>query len=140
MDVQSRTTTAAMLLTCGLLAFGSGQAAAAENKGELSLAKILEGRAAGEPVTCLDTRRAFSAEIADKTAIVYRMPDGALYVNRPQAGAASLDRQSVLQPRSPIGSTCKGDRVDLVESGGKGGIARGSVLLGVFTPYAKVTR
>lgn len=138
MAIESRMTTA--VLAAAALMLGTGQAAAADDKGELSLAKILDGRVAGEPVSCLDTRRAFSAEIADKTAIVYRMPDGALYVNRPQAGAASLDRQSVLQPRAPIGSTCKGDRVDLVESGGKGGIARGSVLLGVFTPYAKIKR
>lgn len=127
----------ALALATGMAAHAS---AAGDERGEKSLAKMLEGRVAGAPVNCLDTRRAFSAEIVDKTAIVYRMPDGALYVNRPQAGAASLDRQSVMQTRSVISQTCKGDRVDLIESGGKGGIARGGVLLGDFTPYAKPKR
>ena len=138
MAIESRMTAAA--LSVAALMVAAGQAAAADDKGELSLAKILDGRVAGEPVTCLETGRAFGAEIVDKTAIVYRMPDGALYVNRPQAGAASLDRQSVLQSRPLINSSCRGDRVDVIESGGKGGLARSSVLLGVFTPYAKIKR
>lgn len=114
--------------------------AAADDRGEQSLARILEGRSAGAPVRCIDTRRAFTAEIVDKTAIVYEMPDGVLYVNRPQAGVGSLDRQSIIEPTSMIGRTCRGDRVNLVESGGKAAIARGAVLLGDFTPYAKIKR
>jgi len=127
-----------MAATVALIAAQTAQASASgDERGEKSLAKMLEGRVAGAPVKCIDTRRAFTAEIVDKTAIVYAMPDGALYVNRPQAGAASLDRRSILENHSVIGRTCNGDRVDLVETGGKSNLARGGVLLGDFTPYAK---
>jgi hypothetical protein len=52
---------------------------------EAKLAKLLEGRTAGAPVDCINQRLIASSQIIDKTAIVYRMPGGALYVNRPTA-------------------------------------------------------
>ncbi|HJV40307.1 hypothetical protein [Caulobacter sp.] len=130
-------TLSAVLLAMTSAAHAGG---GADDRGERSLAKMLEGRAAGAARKCIRTQLAFNVEIVDKTAIVYWMPDGALYVNRPQAGAASLERQSVLETRSAHGETCRGDRVDVIESGGKGGMGRGSVLLGNFTPYAKPPR
>ncbi|QYU70633.1 hypothetical protein J4558_11155 [Leptolyngbya sp. 15MV] len=49
--------------------------------GEEKLAKMLEGRVAGEPSSCINTLRGSQLQIIDKTAIVFR--DGrTLWVNR----------------------------------------------------------
>ena len=110
-------------------------------KGEQSLARLLEGRTAGPPVNCIDPGRAFSAEIIDETAIVYRMPGGKLYVNRPRIGASLLDHDAVLLSRTVGMQLCDRDIVHMVDRGGRGPArSRGAVSLGPFVPYSKVER
>ncbi len=51
--------------------------------GEQQLAKLLEGREAGEPVSCIPLHRTSESRIIDKTAIVYDS-GRTIYVNRPR--------------------------------------------------------
>jgi hypothetical protein len=101
---------------------------------EAELAKMLEGRTAGAPVDCITQRLIASSRIIDKTAIVYRLPGGVLYVNRPN-GADALDRDAILVSKTIGDRLCRMDTVTLLDSGSH--FMRGSVNLGAFIPYAK---
>ncbi|PHY12368.1 hypothetical protein CSW58_13110 [Caulobacter sp. B11] len=81
---------------------------ATDQRGERSLARVIEGREAGRPVDCIDARSVVATEIVDKTALVYRTPSGQLYVNRPQAGAKVLTRDMVTR-QGPRAQLCKQD-------------------------------
>ena len=110
-------------------------------RGERSLAKILAGRAVGQPIDCIDPARAYSSEIIDGTAVVYRMPGGKIYVNRPRAGAANLDQDSLFHVRTFGARLCNRDTVTMIGRGGKlGPLPTGYVALGQFVPYGKVER
>lgn len=128
------------LMTVAVLAGASSALAADEGnaKGERSLAKMVEGRVAGEPVDCIDPRRALMTDVIDKTAIVIRMPGGIVYVNRPEMGVAALDHDFIINPRTNGVRLCRGDAVAMVDRGGKGSAgSRASVSLGQFVPYTK---
>ena len=103
-------------------------------KGEAQLARILEGRVAGEPQDCIDLARIRGSRIVGGTAIVYDA-GRTLWVNRPRGGAEMLDRDDVMVTR-PFGSRlCSIDRVDLVDAGVR--FPTGFVSLGEFVPYRK---
>ncbi len=125
-----------------VLAASSNALAGAPNaeKGERSLAKLLEGRTVGKPVNCIDPQRAQAVEIIDGTAIVYRMPGGGLYVNLPSAGAAMLDQEVMLRSRTNGTRLCRWDGVTLIGQGPGSPFAVGLVRLGEFVPYGKVER
>jgi hypothetical protein len=127
-------------LVAVLVLAGSSAALAAEKHREppeAQLAKLLEGRTAGKPVDCLNQRLIGASRIIDKTAIVYEMPGGALYVNRPN-GAAFLDRDATLVTKTSGGQLCRMDIVTLVDQGSR--ISQGSVSLNAFVPYPKPGR
>lgn len=108
-------------------------AANADPKGEAELAKMLDGRVAGKPVTCLPTRLTRSTVI-DGTAIVYRS-GSTLYVNRPRTGADQLDSDDILIIKQLSSQLCSIDKIDLVDRGSR--MWRGFVVLDAFVPYAK---
>ena len=102
--------------------------------GEAQLAKILEGRTAGAPVDCIDLSRVHSTEIVDRTAIVYDA-GRTLYVNRPRAGAESLDRGNTMVLNLFDRQLCRIDAIQMYETGVR--FFKGSVFLGDFVPYTK---
>lgn len=101
---------------------------------EQQLAKALEGRVAGEPVSCISLHRITSSRIIDDTAIIYDA-GGTLYVNRPRSGAESLDRWDTLVTRTFGSQLCSIDTVKLVDSSSQ--FMTGLVFLGEFVPYRK---
>ena len=104
-------------------------------KGEAELAKMLEGRVAGEPVKCLPTHTMDNSTIIDGTAIVYRS-GSKLYVNRPRSGADQLDDDDILLTKLYGSQLCNIDKVDLIDRSSK--MWSGFVMLGDFVPYQKV--
>jgi hypothetical protein len=109
-------------------------AAAPRLHGEAQLAKLLEGRTAGAPVDCIDLSRVYSTEIVDRTAIVYDS-GRTLYVNRPRAGAESLDRGDTMVLKPFDHRLCRIDTIQMYEQGAH--FFTGSVFLGDFVPYTK---
>ena len=107
--------------------------------GEARLAKLLDGRVAGEPVSCIFMPRVRDTRIIDKTAIVY---DGGstIWVNRPASGAQSLDSDDVMVTRLTGAQLCDVDSVHLHDRTSH--FWSGFVGLGDFVPYtrAKVAR
>src|SRR5215207_8085748 len=83
------------LLVAGALMLSAG-AAQAKTDPEVQLAKITDGRTAGAPVDCIYQRDINSTQIIGRTAIVYKMNNGTIYVNRPDSGANFLDRDDIL--------------------------------------------
>ncbi|WP_235515973.1 MULTISPECIES: hypothetical protein [unclassified Sphingomonas] len=105
--------------------------------GEVALSRITERRDAGKPVDCINLRDIRSSEIVPNTAIVYRMNNGTLFVNRPQGGAF-LDRDDILVTRTIGTQLCRIDIVNLLDRNSR--MMSGSLSLGDFVPYSKLPR
>lgn len=127
---------ASLALAATTIGLAATPAMAAKPKltGEAKLAKMLEGRQAGQPVSCLPPGGNSDSRIIDKTAIVYRV-GGTLYVNRP-SNATSLDDDDILVTRLTQGRPCRLDIVNLVDRSSR--FPTGFVGLEDFVPYRKV--
>lgn len=123
----------AKITLAGALAAISAAAGAASPSPEARLEKLLDGRVAGKPVSCINLRSIQSTEIIDGTAIVYRV-GSRLYVNRP-SGARQLDRDDIMVTRSIGSQLCRIDMVRLVDRTAL--FPTGFVNLGEFVPYTK---
>ncbi len=102
---------------------------------EAELAKLLEGRVAGEPQNCISLQPSAGSQVIDHTAIVYRI-GGTLWVNRPKSGAESLDDDNVLVTKLTGSQLCSIDTVQLHDRSSN--FYRGFVSLGEFVPYRRV--
>jgi hypothetical protein len=102
---------------------------------EAEIARAVAGRVAGEPVDCVDMSRVQSTRIIDNTAIIYDA-GSILYVNRPRAGAESLDRWDTLLTELHSSRLCSIDTVRLLDSSTR--FQNGFVFLGEFVPYRRV--
>ncbi|GAA4642741.1 hypothetical protein GCM10023115_07300 [Pontixanthobacter gangjinensis] len=103
-------------------------------KSEAELAKILEGRVAGEPVKCLTNSQRRNLRIIDETAMVFRA-GRTIYVNRTSAPRFLNDWDYPVF--TVFGSSlCRMDRVEMRNRSSN---FPGPVLtLGEFVPYTKI--
>lgn len=122
-----------LIIGGALLATGSAQAAPRDPQAQLD--RVTEGRVAGEPVDCIDLQRVRSSRIIDNTAIIYDT-GSTVYVNRPRAGADSLDRWDTMVTRSFSSRLCSVDTVRMVDPTSH--MLTGVVFLGEFVPYRRV--
>lgn len=105
------------------------------SKGEKRLAKLLEGREAGEPVRCIRTFPSQPMQTIDKTAYVYGRGN-TIYVQRTSA-PANIDANDVLVTRRFTGSElCKLDQTTTVDR--FLGFFTGAVFFEDFVPYTRV--
>ena len=123
------------LIAASLVATGATAVQAKERDPEAQLARALEGRVAGEPVDCISLNRIRSTRIIPDTAIVYEIGN-VLYVNRPEAGAISLDEMDTLVSRGFSNRLCSIDVLQLVDMSSR--MTHGAVFLGEFVPYRRV--
>jgi len=130
MEAQVRTLSVAVILALGALAL---PAAAQESGDEAELARLLEGRTAGEPVRCINARRARDVRVVNRTAIVYRVGD-VLFVNRPRSGAEHLDRRYALVNERSSSMLCSSDALLVTDQ--FSGIQK-LVIPGDFVPYSR---
>ncbi len=103
---------------------------------EQELAKMLEGREAGKPVSCISNWDTRDMRVLDKTALVYGFGN-VIYVNRP-ANAEHLDSDDILVTRTNGSQFCRLDIVTTVDRSGH--FPTGFVNLGDFVPYKKVPK
>jgi hypothetical protein len=128
-----------LIIAAALLA-GSGAAAHcadkpdkyAENKARLE--KMLEGREAGEPVSCIPMWKSNRLEVIDGVALVYKEGD-TIYVARPR-DPEMLGRDDVIVIDRFGSQLCNIDVVRTIDR--TGGYATGVVFLDKFVPYRKV--
>ena len=123
------------MLAAAALAFAPGATAKEKLTPDEQLAKLLEGRVAGEPSDCINLPSVDSSQIIDKTAIVYRN-GSTLWVNKPRSGADSLNDDDVLVTKTTGSQLCSIDTVQLHDRSTH--FWRGFVSLGEFVPYRKV--
>jgi hypothetical protein len=118
----------AVLALAGATAHSAGKV----EDNEAKLLKMLEGRTAGEPVTCIPGFRG-RLEVIDGVAMVYKAGD-VIYVARP-TNPEALGRDDVLVIDRFGGQLCHTDVVRTVDR--TGGYFTGVVFLGKFVPYRK---
>lgn len=122
------------LIAFGLV-FGAATAQAAPVDREAQLERALEGRVAGAPVDCITVNRIRGTRIIPDTAIVYEVGN-VLYVNRPRAGARSLEEMDTLISRPFSNRLCSVDTIQLYDMSAR--MTHGVVFLGEFVPYRRV--
>jgi hypothetical protein len=128
----------ATLVLAAAAALLTGPALQAREKltGEQQLAKLLEGRVAGEPVNCINTYANRESRIIDKTAIVFGSGN-TIWVNRPRH-PASLDSDDVMVTRLTGSQLCDLDVVHMHDRSHY--FMTGWVGLEEFVPYRRVAR
>ena len=118
----------------------AGGATAVSAKPKLSpqerLDKMLEGREAGKPVSCISTYDSRDMTVLDKVGIVFRS-GSTLYVNRPQ-NVDQLDSDDILVTKTFGSQLCSLDIVHTVDRTGH--FPTGFINLAEFVPYKKVAK
>ena len=122
------------LLAAAAIVVASAATAREKLAPEDQLAKLLEGRVAGEPQNCIPLSTTRSSQIIDKTAIVYRV-GSTLWVNRPKGGAESLDDDDILVLKTSGSQLCSIDTLELHDRTSH--MYSGFVSLGEFVPYRR---
>lgn len=114
---------------------GSDQHSEEMTKGEEKLARLLEGRVAGEPRDCINDFRSTRMQTIDETAYVYGRGK-TIYVQRTR-DPGDIDRDDVLVIRR-FGSTqlCRLDFITTVDR--FSGFFTGGVQFDQFVPYTRV--
>lgn len=101
---------------------------------EQQLARVLDGRVAGEPVNCINQLDTRDSQVIDKTAIVYGT-GSVIYVNRP-TNAELLDSDDILVTVLHTSQLCSVDTIQLRDRASN--FYTGFVGLNKFVPYRKV--
>lgn len=127
-------TLAIIAVTAGLVA---APLTAARPTGEEQLAKLIEGRVAGQPQRCISTFGSGNLTVIDKTAIVYKAGKK-VWVNR-TAYPESIDDDDILIIRKFGDSSrlCRLDNITLADR--FSGMFSGAIFLGDFVPYEKAS-
>jgi hypothetical protein len=129
-----RTLTHILALSTAILIVSGSALAAGKDEPGAELAKMLEGRVAGPPVTCIDLPQAQGSRVIDRTAVVYDF-GSTIYVNYPQSGANVLSSDDILLTKTFSTQLCKMDIVRMVDR--TGGFPKGFISLGPFIPYKR---
>jgi len=125
--------TAALAIGALALAGSAAQAKTTAEKGEERLAKMLEGRVAGEPRNCITSFQSRDVQVIDETAIVY---DGGttVWVARPR-DPKMLDKFDVLVMERHGSQICANDVMRTIDP--TSGFTTGVVFLDDFVPYTR---
>ncbi|NCU10765.1 MAG: hypothetical protein GXC70_01155 [Sphingomonadaceae bacterium] len=100
------------------------------------LDKLLEGREAGEPTSCIPQFETRDMQILDKTAIVYGRGN-TIWVNVPK-NPEHLDDDDILLTRTNGSQLCDLDIVQTLDRTSQ--VPNGFISLGKFVPYRKVPK
>lgn len=133
-------------LAAGVLALTASPAIAHEHgdpdakpemtKGEKELAKLLEGRVAGKPTSCISAYPNENLRVIDGTALVYGRGK-TIYVNTTRH-PEDIDGDDVLVIRRTGSQLCRLDNVTTVDR--FSGIFSGAIFLTDFVPYTKTDK
>lgn len=119
-----------ILLAASLVA---APAAAVRRTPEEQLAKLLDGRVAGKPVSCINLGLTGSDSVKiPGLAMAYRQ-GSAWYVNRFNDDCKQLRDDTILVTRTPGAQLCRGDSAELVSPPSR--IPVGACIFADFVPY-----
>lgn len=124
----------ALAAVAALMAGTAADAAKPKLTGEEQLAKAIDGRVAGKPVSCISLFDSRDQRVIDKTAIVYGS-GRTIYVNRP-SNARDLNNDDVMVVNIHGSQLCN---LDIVRTHERSGFfPTGFVGLQQFVPYSRV--
>jgi hypothetical protein len=127
--------TLSLILAGAALALTGATAVLARSaeENEAKLARMLEGRVAGEPVNCIAALRSERMEVIEHVGIVYDA-GATIYVARPD-NPRSLGRDDIVVIERFGGQLCANDVIRTVDR--YQGYTTGAVFLDKFVPYTK---
>jgi hypothetical protein len=127
--------TLSLILAGAALALTGATAVLARSaeENEAKLARMLEGRVAGEPVNCIAALRSERMEVIEHVGIVYDA-GATIYVARPD-NPRSLGRDDIVVIERFGGQLCANDVIRTVDR--YQGFTTGAVFLDKFVPYTK---
>lgn len=102
--------------------------------GEGELARMLDGRVAGRPISCLTHSQTRDIQVIDRTALVYGS-GRTIYVNRTSL-PRQLDSDDILVTKLHSSQLCRNEVVRLHDRSSN--MYNGFVLLEDFVPYTRV--
>jgi len=118
------------LIATAAAASGSGH----NEAGEARLARMLKGRTAGAPVSCINTMRSNKMEVIDGVAVVY--DDGkTIYVARPTDPRMLGRNDALVLDRFSPSRLCVQESMKTIDR--SDGFHTGVVFLKDFVPYTK---
>ena len=134
---------AALALVAGLPAIAQDQGdveakvegSIAKPNGEERLAKLLEGRVAGQPVSCIRTLLRDRMQVIDGTAYVYGSGN-TIYVQRTSEPDRIDDSDTLVTNRFSASQLCRLDTMTTIDH--FTGIFTGAVFFDDFVPYTRV--
>ena len=126
-------TLATILAGAALVLGGTAVSAKSAEENEAKLARMLEGRTAGEPVNCISALRSDRMEVIEHVGIVYDA-GRTIYVARP-TNPESLGRNDIIVIDRYGGQLCDTDIIRTVDR--YQGFTTGAVFLEHFVPYTK---
>jgi hypothetical protein len=109
--------------------------AAPQTKGEARLAKLLEGRVAGEPVRCIRTTPSQQMQTIDKTAYVYGRGT-TIYVQRTSNPGDIDSGDALVSQRFNASELCRLDQFTTADR--VLGFFTGAVFFEDFIPYTRI--
>ena len=109
--------------------------AAPQSKGEKRLAKLLEGRVAGEPLSCIRSNPRQRMQTIDRTAYIYGS-GSTIYVQRTRSPDQIDDNDALVINRFDASSLCRVDMATTIDP--VTGIFTGAVFFDDFVPYTRV--
>lgn len=127
--------TLATILAGAALALAGSSATLAKTpeENEAKLARMLEGRTAGEPVSCISALNSNRIEVIEHVGIVYDAGD-TIYVARP-SDPRQLGRNDVVVIDRHSSQLCTTDVIRTIDR--YQGFTTGAVFLDKFVPYTK---
>jgi hypothetical protein len=129
----SRLIPAALALAAMVAAIPATAANDRAAKGEAELAKLVDGRTAGQPVRCLSRSDREDLHVIDGTALVFGRGK-TLYVNRP-AGISMMRWSDIPVFKLFTDQLCQNDMVELRDS--STGMQGATMQMGEFVPYTR---
>ncbi len=127
-----------LLSAFSALALASAADAKPRELGEAQLAKLLNGRVAGQPTDCIRTYPSGGMKTIDGTALVFGRGD-TIYVNRTQDPQSINDSHALLiRKHGPGTSLCRTDIVTTFDPVAQ--FYTGNVFLTEFVPYRRIGR
>lgn len=124
-----------LLLVAGVGLGAGGAALAKRDTPELAYRKLIAGKVAGKPQSCIDTRFRQPQLSAYGNKLIYRVSDRLVYVNETSGGCEGVARGDALISRQYQTRACSGDIARTVQL--PPNVPTGSCALGMFTPYTK---
>jgi hypothetical protein len=99
--------------------------------------RLIAGKVAGPPVSCLPTYNANDMIVIDEQTIAFRQGGNHVYIAHMPGGCSNLGRPPYVMVTKQFGTAqlCRGDIARIVDTTNR--ITVGSCVFGDFTPYSR---